>query len=391
MQARRHVWTLPAVLGLTLILTLILALAGNWLAAYGNRLDELTRRPLLSRWSQTIEDRLSSGEYGSACFLIDQLEAGFPGSGEAAAAHSLYPRAMLGLAEECRAEGDYDDALFQLRQVLDDFPESPEAEQARLLCPTIVLEKGLRCWDEEQHTYAVAAFDQLLVLYSDSPEAARAGELYPGLLLDTALARMNQGEYSRALDYLNQLARTYPASAEAASAEGYRNDVYAIMRDEAISRDLTAVAAMFPSRVVDRLAAIGYSIQDASRNPFGMKDAAGVWDGYTVTLYAPGAFKFGIPSGIIMHEWGHAIDDFYLDAGEKSEYRRLRGIPPDIPWMNYDEYNFDQDAYERSPDEDFAAVFRSLMCGEIWYGHTVYGPIADPAGMELWIVQAVSD
>jgi tetratricopeptide (TPR) repeat protein len=371
------------------VLLLAVGAGANWLHSYEEQLKEFAREPLCDRWLQSIEQDLGSQQYQEAARLIEGLMLSYPQARQAHEARGLYPRTLLGQVRQYLEQGQYQYALGRLDQLLNRYPDSPEAAQGRGLYPSLLLEQALQDWNKGDRRQAIAGLDALLVKYPDSPESARARELYPALLLEEVQLDKDVGKYSDALSHLGELEREYPDSGEAALAEGLRYEIYGAMRDESIARNLAVVNAMFPSRVGQRLAATSCVIRNVSENPYG-QDAAGIWDGYRIILYAPVAFSFN-PSGVILHEWGHVIDDYFLSDGEKAEYRRIRGIPANVPWMNYSEYDYDDDAYHRSPNEDFAAVFKTLISGDKWYDYTVYGPIGDPAQMELWMVEATSN
>ncbi len=380
---------ISAALIVIMVILLAVGAAGNWLYSYEEQLQVLAREPLCDRWLATIEQDLGSQQYQEAIHLIDGLSLSYPFTGQAQVAQGLYPQALLGQALGYREQGDYRYAMGRLDQLLRSYPESQEAARARELYPSLLLEKALQNWNAGDRQQAVSGFDALLVKYPESPEAARARELYPSLLLEEVLLYKDAGKYSDALSLLAQLQREYPDSGEAAQAEDLEYEIYGIMRDESIASDLAVVNAMFPARVGQRLAATACLIRDASDDPYS-GGFAGFWDGYRIVLYTPVAFSSS-PNGIILHEWGHVIDDYFLSDAERAQYRRMRDISSGIPWHNYEVEDYDQVSYWNSPDEDFASVFRAVMSGSKIPSSSPYGQVADPAQMEVWMVEATSN
>ena len=327
-----------------LALLLTLASAYSWLTGYRDDLRELAGEPLCEQWLEEIELETASGDYRQALELISGLRLNYPASSQAWESRAFDARALLGLAEQEMDRGEYDSAKLNLHILLKDHPSSPEAETARAL--------------------------------------------YPAILLAIARENAASGQYQTALSTLDQLVSEYPASAEAAESAALRSEVYGLMLDQGIAQGLDLIDRAYPGQVTARISSVRYRIEEAPEDDF----TAGSWTSYynLVTLYSPSAFSYDLEE-VLMHEWGHVVDYFFLSAGEEAEYRRLRGIPESVPWHNYHDAETDEDGYRSSPDEDFAEVFATVNLGEKWSGHTVYGEIADPGAMQLWMVAVSSN
>jgi tetratricopeptide (TPR) repeat protein len=147
---------------------------------------------------------------------------------------------------------------------------------------------------------------------------------------------------------------------------------------EQIMARIDELKPSLPTEILECVERLKYQPSSSSE----MSDFMGEYDSSDRTIY----FNTGFIStddldATIFHEWGHAYSDYYLDQEEQEEYRDIREILNNIPWM-------DRDNFYLCPEEDFAEVFAVVFGGVEWEGYTWYGPVVNAEELKSFILTA---
>lgn len=199
-------------------------------------------------------------------------------------------------------------------------------------------------------------------------------------LLQQAEREKEQGDYRAAAEHLRQLTERYPMSAEAREAEELYPGVvmdYILSRVESLKREV-------PEPVVKCVANLrylpGYDPLQQTQSTYDPQSNAitiNVWEIYLEYV-----------DNVVLHEWGHVYDQTYIDAREELEYKRLRGIPADAPWICYNPEDIKEEDYLKSVGEDFAEAFVLVIGGRNLLRKPYYGWIDNPSKIREWMLQA---